>query len=260
MRAVHAHAGRLFSHDRGASLALAQLTNDYYAELGRKHPGQFWGLAALPMLHPDAALDELRRAIDHLGLRGIGLGGTLGGYPLDDPRFAPVFEEINRRRLPVFIHPMGWPQDPLFRDFSVDLLLGLVTDTSLGVLRFILSGARDRYPDFPLIMPHLGGTLLYLQGRLDDLAGMIGGASGQAARQPSAYLAEFFYDVVSHHNPALECAVRTVGADHLLLGSDYPWVREGMKRSIEDVLGIGFSEAEAEGILGQNAARLFGRR
>lgn len=256
------HTPSVFFHDRGASLALAQLTNDYYAELARKHPGRFWGFAALPMLHADAALDELARAIDRLGLQGIGLGGTIGGYALDDPRFARVFAEINRRRLPVFIHPMGSPADALFRDFSIDVLLGFVTDTSLGVLRFILSGARDRYPNFPLIMPHLGGTLLYLQGRLDDLVTHAAPGAGGAARTrpPSAYLADFYYDVVSHHKPALQCAAATVGPDHLLLGSDYPWVREGLKRSIDDVLDFGWSPAEADGILGGNAARLLNRR
>mgnify|MGYP001602349087 FL=1 len=118
-----------------------------------------------------------------------------------------------------------------------------------------MSGARDRYPDFPLIMPHLGGTLIYLQGRLDDLSAASTSDEGRA-RPPSAYLAEIYYDVVSHHEPALKCAVDTVGADHLLLGSDYPWVRGGMKRSIEDVLRFGFSAAEAEGILGGNAFRV----
>lgn len=252
------HTPSVFFHDRSASLALAQLTNDYYAGLAGKHRGRFWAFAALPMVHPDAALDELARAIDRLGLHGIGLGGTIGGYALDDPRFGPIFAEIDRRRLPVFIHPMGSPADPLFRDFAVDVLLGFVTDTSLGVLRFILSGARDRYPNFPLIMPHLGGTLLYLQGRLDDLA--THAAPAGPTRPPSAYLADFYYDVVSHHKPGLQCAAATVGADHLLLGSDYPWVRDGLKRSIDDVLDFGWSAAEADGILGGTAARLLGRR
>lgn len=249
------HIPSVFFHDRAASVALARLTNDYYAGLAAKHRGRFWAFAALPMLHPDAALDELARAIDHLGLQGIGLGGTVGGYALDDPRFAPVFAEIDRRRLPVFVHPMGSPADALFRDFGADVLLGFVTDTSLGVLRFILSGARDRYPSFPLIVPHLGGTLLYLTTRFDDLP-----THGANTRPPSAYLADFYYDVVSHHKPALQCAAATVGPDHLLLGSDYPWVRDGLKRSIDEVLDFGWSPAEADGILGGNAARLLGRR
>ena len=99
------------------------------------------------------------------------------------------------------------------------------------LLEKILSGARDRYPNFPLIVPHLGGTLLYLQGRLDDLA--THAAPAGRTRPPSAYLAEFYYDVVSHHKPALQCAAATVGADHLLKVYDaaHPRARTGGRPS-----------------------------
>jgi aminocarboxymuconate-semialdehyde decarboxylase len=254
-----------FVPEMAEAVAMAQTTNDFYGLLHRKFPGQFWAFASLPMLHEREALDELGRAIDDLGLAGVGLGGSIGGRPLDDPRFANVLAEINRRRLPVLVHPMAAPADPGYRDFATDVVLGFVYDTSLGVLRFIMSGARDRFPDFPIVVTHFGGTLLFLMARLDDQGvwgtyippGREGYQGPRPARAPSEYLKTMFFDSVSHHPPAMRLAAESVGTDRLVMGSDYPWVPDALPRAVDFVERSELTEVQKQGILGFNAQGLF---
>src|SRR5262249_23921960 len=125
--------------------------NDMLARTCRAHPDRFVGLASLPLGDVEASLQEIDRATGELGMKGLIIGSNVGGPPLNDPIFEPVWARINALRLPVFEHPM-FPKDVSdMGEFELPLRVGLMFDTTLCATRLIYSGIFERYPDFPYI-------------------------------------------------------------------------------------------------------------
>jgi predicted TIM-barrel fold metal-dependent hydrolase len=155
--------------DREGALALSQAANDSFAEACRKHPDRFISFAALPLTDVEASIRELRRAVDELGMKGVILGTNVQGEPIDGEALFPLYEEINRFKLPILIHPMD-PKGPAQAyEYRLDLWIGWPTDTALAAARLVLSGMLDRFPDMTLILSHLGGSTHYLLGRIGNV-------------------------------------------------------------------------------------------
>ena len=246
-----------YDGDAPTRLRLAQLTNDRFAEAVRKHPKHFFAFASLPLPDIDASLKELERCQDELHTVGVGFGSNIRGMRLDDPHLAPIFEEMDRRGLTAFLHPnIPVCSGPDVDGFNIMAGLAYIFDTGITVYRMIFSGMLDRYPRLKIIVPHLGGMLPYLTGRID------GGQRRVAAmpRPPSEYMNELYYDTVSQHPPALRLAKEQFGAEHLMLGSDYPLGSTPLEDSVRFVSDAGFSPSERDLVLGGNAARVLGLR
>lgn len=236
---------------------LAARCNDYLAGIVRAYPTRFRALASLPLTAgADAANRELARCLDDLGMAGVLIGSNIDGQPIDDPAFAPVYEEMNRRGTTMFIHPMVPAGIDVMNPYALAPLVGFMFDTTLAVSRLIFSGFFERYPNVNVLVGHLGGAIPYLAGRLDIGYRSYPDCQG-ISRPPSEYIKRLYLDTVSFHEPAMRCAVETVGADHIVFGSDYPHVIgdiAGAVRTIEHTA----PEGTVAGILGGNAARLFG--
>lgn len=217
-----------------------------------KEPRRFCALAAVPLPHVAAALAELDRVAEHPQVRGIGLMTHSNGWTLDDPSFEPFYARAAQLGLPVVLHPQLEDPPPPYRDWALAASLAPMVNSSLGVLRLILSGLLDRVPGLEVIVPHLGGTIPFLIQRLLDLSGK-GGAEHDLLHYCRNRL---YFDTCSYHPPALRCAAETVGAGRLVLGSDYPF-RGGLGRCVDDVERSGFSPADQEAILGGTATRWF---
>jgi aminocarboxymuconate-semialdehyde decarboxylase len=242
------------------AVELARTMNDHLAEVCARWPARFRGLASVPMQNVDLALKELERAADRLGMVGLILLANVNETPLDDPRFEPVWAELDRRRLPVLLHPTVPPgAEAMGMDrFGLVPSLGFMFDTTLAVTRMILAGVFERYPHWPLIVGHTGATLPYLAGRLDICYQNIPEArQGGIPKPPSEYLKRLYYDTVTFDMNALMLAYRTAGARRLLFGSDYPHVIGDMKGCADRVAAMPISEGNRELIRAGNARRIF---
>lgn len=205
----------------------------------------------------DAANREFARCADELGMPGFLIGANIDGAPIDDPRFDPFYEEANRRGAVMFIHPMVPAGVEVMNQYALAPLVGFMMDTTLAIARLIFSNFFEKYPNITVIAGHLGATAPYLAGRLD-----IGWRSYPDCQgideAPSELLKRIYIDTVSFHEPALRCALETVGTDHVIFGTDYPHVIGDVPGAIEDVQDLGLRSDETEAILENTAAKIFG--
>jgi aminocarboxymuconate-semialdehyde decarboxylase len=231
---------------------MARYMNDVTAALVRSHPDRFAGLGSLPLDDVEASLAELERITGELELCGVMIGSNIGGVPVNDRRFEPVWARIDALRLPVFEHPM-FPPNTGKEEFEMPLRIGFVFDTTAAAASLIYSGIFERYPNFPYIMAHTGGALLMLLQRLDNGYRLFPDCRKHIKRPPSEYAKRLYYDTASFYPPALMMAHGIVGAERLLFGSDDPLI--GDDTSVVD--GLPLPPEDKAKILGGNAARIF---
>jgi aminocarboxymuconate-semialdehyde decarboxylase len=234
---------------------LAMTWNDAAVAAHKANPERFVVLATLPMLDPDRAVDEVNRASKLDGVRGIYMGTNIAGRDLDDPLFEPIFARIEALGLPVFLHPLysslgGKRLEP----YSLTNLVAFPLDTTIAASHLIFGGVLDRHPNLLVVLPHAGGALLNLIGRLDHGWTVIPPAK-QSAQIPSAYLHRFLYDTIVHSRPMMEFIISQVGVERIILGSDYCFP-VGYDRPVENVDELHLSAGEKKKILGGTAAKL----
>ena len=242
-------AGGEFSHK------LAMTWNDGAVAAHQANPDRFVVLATLPMLDPDRAVDELNRVSRLAGVRGVYMGTNIEGRDLDDPLFEPIFTRIDALGLPVFLHPLP----PILggkrlQPFSLTNLVAFPLDTTVAAAHLIFGGVMDRHPNLLIVLPHAGGALLNLVGRLDHGWNAIPAAK-ISAQTPSAYLRRFMYDTIAHSKPLMEFIISQVGVDRIMLGSDYCFP-VGYDRPVEVVEDLRLSSDQRKMILGATAAKI----
>lgn len=231
----------------------AKMANDLYAEVCKKYNGRYEAFAAVPLPHVDAALDEVRRALDELEMVGVNLGCSVAGRPLDDQAFEPLFAELNRRGTVVFLHPQGMGCGPLIDDYGLNFTLGAPFEDTISALRLVLAGVISRYPKMRVVVPHLGGPLSFLRMRLD------GSLRGRTDFKPSEELKRLWYDTVNENIPSLHCAREAFGADRLLFGTDFPHVfGDRFERCTSYIQQSNLPAEEKSAILDHNAQSLLG--
>ena len=251
MRVLSLSTPNVYEWQGARQVDMARYMNDATAALVRSHPDRFAGLGSLPLDDIEASLAELDRITGELELAGVMIGSNIGGLPVNDGRFEPVWAKIDALRLPVFEHPM-FPPHTGKEEFEMPLRIGFVFDTTAAAARLIYSGVFERYPHFPYILAHTGGALLMVLERLDNGYRLFPDCRAHISRLPSTYAAELYYDTCSFFCPALKMAHELVGAEHLLWGSDDPFL--GADTAHVDALPI--PAADKAKILGGNAARL----
>lgn len=243
-------------YDRSSSDAASAVAewNDELLDAASSHADWFGVLVTLPLPFTDAAIAELERVRGHPLVRGVILHATTSRWTLDQPQIEPVLEAIASAGLPVMVHPSEeeLARDPAFAEWGIGYWLAPVVETSLAVGRLMLGGALDRVPTLILIVPHLGGVLPYLAQRAVDLSG-----TGVADADVLHYLrTRCLFDNCSYYAPALDCAVAAVGADRIMVGSDYPF-RGALGRAVANILGSSLSASDQATIL-SGTARTFG--
>ncbi len=254
MRALSYSTPNVYEWRGARQIEMARYMNDVTAQMVGRHPERFAGLGSLPLDDVPASLSELDRITGELGLHGVMIGSNIAGQPLNHPRFEPVWARIDALRLAVFEHPMFPAHTEDMEEFELPLRVGFVFDTTLAAARMIYSGIFERYPNFPYIMAHTGGALLMILERLDNGYRLFPDCRARINRLPSEYAKRLYYDTASFYGPALAMAHGIVGADHLLWGSDDPFI--GADTRHVDTMKI--SASDRKKILGGNAARLLG--
>ena len=239
------------------SLEVSRLINDDMAAQQKHYPERIRFMCSLPWQHAKLAVAELERACDELGAVGVMVLANIGGVSLTDRRFAPIWKEIDRRALPVLVHPTAPPgtQSLDVEKYNLIASVGFMFDTSLAVSRMIFDGFFDRYPDLKLIAAHGGGALPYIAGRLDICFDNMPACREKISERPSNYLKKIYYDSVVFQQASLELCVAVGGADRVLYGSDYPHNIGDMKGCLARVDAL--PPAQRDAVRGGNAQRIF---
>jgi len=211
------------------------------------HPDRFAAFALLPVTVPDAAADELERAVSELGFAGAMISGTIGGRFLDDPVFAPVLETAARLNVPVYLHP-GPPPQPVaevyYAGFAAPVSQALATagygwhyETSLHALRRILGGVFDRLPGLKVILGHLGEGIPFHLPRIDDTLTPV---AGHLAKPVSGYFREHFWITTSgyFYDGPFRLTREMFGDDRLIFSVDYPFADNRRARDWFDRLDL----------------------
>ena len=240
---------------------LARAFNDACSEAHRAHPDRFIGCAMLPLQEPGRALEELERAARLPGIRAVYMGTNVNGSELSDPAFFPVLERCQALRLPVLLHPIRVVGAERLQPFYLQNLLGNPFDNAIAAAHFIFGGVLDRLPRLQVVLPHAGGALPYLIGRLERGQKVRPEAQKKARRPVTAYLRRFHYDTISHHPRALRYLVDLVGADRVMLGSDFCFdMGYERPRAVVADRSVGLSQRDRARIVRANAAGLLGIR
>ena len=250
--------------DGQTAVALAREANDTYLQTSADSGGRLLTWAALPLPHVDAALAELDRVAGDEYCIGVTFGTSVLDLGLDDKALEPVYEALNARGTTVFVHPSmafdGFGENDLGMQRSIG---GMIEDTIAGI-RLLLSGVVVRFPKINFIVPHLGGTLPFIYGRVRrhiQLAEKKWVADGLTTEDaPYKGLSRLWWDTATRHVPALTCAVETLGADRLLFGTDYPYTktREEFTSRLGHVRDLPITDEQRDAILGTSAATLLG--
>jgi aminocarboxymuconate-semialdehyde decarboxylase len=251
MRVLSLSTPNVYEWTGARQVEMARYMNDVTAALVRTHPDRFAGLGSLPLDDVSASLAEIDRITGELELCGVMIGSNVAGTPVNHPKFEPVWAKLDALRLPVFEHPM-FPANTQQEEFEMPLRIGFMFDTTAAAARLIYSGIFERFPSFPYILAHTGGALLMVLERLDNGYRLFPDCRKHISRLPSEYATRLYYDTCSFFGPALKMAHELVGAEHLLWGSDDPFIGADS----EHVEKMAIPQDDKAKILGGNAARL----
>lgn len=245
-----------YGEEPALGAACAALQNDEIAAVVRRNPDRFMGLATLAMQDPARAADELRRAMTSLGLRGAQIGSNVNGNNLDDPALEPVWAAAHELKAFFLIHPHGdiVPGDRL-KSYYMRNFVGLPFETTIAGASLVFGGVLERYPDIKFCLCHGGGFVPYQAGRFIHAWQVRSEPKSRLQGAPEASLARLYYDSIVHSPRALEFLIDTVGADHVLLGSDYPFDM-GNLDCVAKVRAIWASVDVQEAVLGRRAMEL----
>jgi aminocarboxymuconate-semialdehyde decarboxylase len=238
----------VFFADAAHQPQIARIVNDAYAELVAQHPTRFKGFASIPMDDHDAALNELHRAIDQLKLNGVILLSNIAGKPLTSPEYRPFFEEANRMKLCILLHPMLPANADPFREYVLGPIVGFMFDTTLAVARMCYDGMFRDFPDIRWIVAHLGGAVPYLMERMDNGYRDFVECRAKIDELPSVYLKRLYYDTVNFNPHMLTMVRNMIGADHMVMGSDYPHLLGSIDRAVSSIENLDIDQEEKQRI------------
>ena len=240
--------------DGPVSHKLAKAWNDGAIAAHKAHPDRFVVLAMLPMLDPDRAIDELDRVSKEPGVRGVYMGTNINTRDLDDPLFSPIWARIEKLGLPVFLHPLQTLGGARLGKYYLNNLLGNPYETGIAASRLIFGGVLDRHPRLEINLPHAGGVLPILIGRIDH-GWKVRPECKHLAAAPSTYLRRFTYDTIAHSKPIMKFVIESVGADRIMIGTDYCYDM-GYEQPVGFVDTLDLKADDRRMILGGTAARL----
>jgi 6-methylsalicylate decarboxylase len=234
--------------DRDASVQCAQLCNDLYAEEIAKYPQNFKAFGTVPLPHVAEAVSEAHRCLYELGFAGIGIGTTAGDLSLSDEKLYPLWEFLDEERSVVFVHPVGTP-DTFTRGMEAYLLgpkLGGPHEAGLAGIHLTVSGVTQRFPNIKWILAPMGGTLLYLSRRFEEISECLG-QTDLLEHNPADALRHLYFDTTLSDDPAvLQFAINAVGTEQLVLGTDSPRVNpSSWLEAVTSGLGSGNGELDA---------------
>jgi len=238
--------------------------NKFFAETQAKYPDELAALACCLPSGGDEILKELERAVTEDGLKGVMIMSSVPGHYPDDDDALPFFELVTRLDIPVMMHPpsVGFGEERL-RDYRLASSIGRPMDLALALSRLIVRGIYEKFPTLKLVCTHLGGGISEMIGRMDyayelqEEAYFLGSYEPMLInKKPSEYLKMTYLDCVSYHPPAARCAIETVGADHIIFGTDAPPLDVLKERGIALIEEMDLDPEDKDKIFSGNARKL----
>jgi len=248
----------LFYWDDAATAGyFSRLQNEAIRAVVAQHPDRFVGFGSAPLQDVREAIAVAEHA-KRIGLKGLEIGTAVGEKQLDDDAFEPFFEAAQALDLLLFVHPT---EDGIDMDDPVNAMLGNVVQfpyrTTLMIERMILKGLFGKYQNLRLCLSHGGGLLAFNIWRLDHAYGVRAELRKHIDKKPSEYLRRFYYDTIVHSAAALDYLIRMVGAERVVIGTDYPMAM-GDFDPVARIAQLDISADERRAILEGNAARALG--
>jgi len=239
--------------DAERALELNRRLNDEIASWAARRPDRFVGSFTLPLQSPDLAMGELERATRELGLRVANLPANVDGVYLGEPRFHPLWSSLRTAGVTAFVHPDG-VRDAWYQRYAMWNSIGQSIEETRFMTSMIYEGVLDRFPGLKIVVAHGGGYMPHYMGRLDRNATDKPETAKHISRMPSAYLRDFYYDSCVYYPATLTALNARVGADRIVMGSDYPVGDPAPSR----LLGLAGATPKSDlaMIMGGTAARL----
>jgi aminocarboxymuconate-semialdehyde decarboxylase len=245
--------------DAVAGVPMAREANDDTAEMVGTNPDRFAGLAYLPLQDPAAAIEELERCVNVHGFIGVMVGSHVDGLDWDSDELFPVLAAARDLGALVFIHPAHGRANTFLTRYHLRNLIGNPFETTVAVASLIFGGVLDRLPDLDICLAHGGGYATLGVDRLDQ-GRQVRAEAQDTSSLPSDYLRRLYYDTLVFSHRGLSNLIEVVGADRIVLGSDYP-ADMGEPRPVDFVESHpGLTDEERRLILGGNMERLLAAR
>jgi aminocarboxymuconate-semialdehyde decarboxylase len=209
--------------DLGASLA--RDVNDGIANVVAANPDRFVGMGSVPLQNAELAVKELEYCVKTLGLKGVEICTNVNGKNLTDPSLGleKFFAKANELGCVIFMHPLGFTQGDRLRNHYFNNVIGNPLETTVAVSHLIFDGIIQRYPKIKFIAAHGGGFLAHYWARMDHAWGARKDCRTVIKKKPSSYLEKIYFDTITHDSEMLGNLIRRFGADHVMLGTDYPY-------------------------------------
>lgn len=242
--------------DGGRGESWSKLYNEAIMSLVKKHPDRFVGIATVPLQDPPRAARVLEHAIRDLKMSGVTIASNVVGKYFDSKDFDPFWKKAEELDVMMIMHPEWVLGSDKIGAYGLRTVCGNPADTTLSVGYMIYSGVFDRFPNLKLALLHGGGFFPYHLGRFDS-GFLSGSASGRmpAKQPPSKYLKNLYFDNLVYRVETVEYLKRMVGADHVMVGTDYPFDL-GDWMAAEKIQTMNCTEAEREAMLHGNARKL----
>jgi aminocarboxymuconate-semialdehyde decarboxylase len=248
-----------YDQDVATTRAIAQACNNEVHQMTVDYPDRFAGLATLPMQDIPAAIAELERCVIQLGLKGAMINDQINGRTFDEAEFLPFWKAAEQMRALIFIHqarPTLVTQR--IQRYHLPNTIGNLVDRAVTFASFVFGGVMDACPDLKICLAHGGGYTCFGIGRMDRGWQVRSEARVHIDKPPSAYLRKFYYDCLTHSEPALRMLIDSVGSEHVVLGTDWP-ADMRIDWPVAWVLGLkSLTQEEKENILWKNLERLLG--
>src|SRR5205809_4038041 len=256
-----------YKADRDLATQICRIQNEKLAEACAANPERFVAFATVALQHPDLAAQQLEDGVRKHGLRGAGIGGSVNGEEISDPKFHPFWAKAEQLGVVVFIHPQpdGAPaqlQQRLKGNGYLSNVIGNPLETTVALSHLIFEGTLDKFPGLKICAAHAGGFLPSYSGRSDHGCftrpdRCAGGPYGPIKKKPSEYLKQMYYDTMVFTPEAVRHLAAEVGASQLLVGTDYPY--PWTKTAVDLILDTpGVSDADKAAMLGGTAMKLLG--
>ena len=231
------------------------MQNDAIFSMTQEAPDRFVGIANLPMDHPGAAVAEMARVQSDLGINGFEVNADVNGGDLDDRRYDPVWEKASELEMLAIVHPHGWTEPRRMDDYYLINVVCMPLASTVAVSRMILGGVFERFPDLRMLVVHGGGYLPFYFARTDHAYRVRPETRRHIPDLPSTYLHKLYFDTTVFRPEEVEYLVGEFGADHVLMGTDYPFDM-GPTDPLGFLADARLTQADRHQIIGGNAERL----
>ena len=252
-----------YEADRDVAKQLIRIQNEALAEICAANPDRFVAFASIALQHPDLAVEQLEEGVKKLGLRGAGLGGSVAGLELSDPKFHPFWAKVEQLGVLVFIHPQptgvaSQIENRLKGSGGLENTIGNPLETTIALSHLIFEGTLDRFPRVKICAAHGGGYLPSYAARSDAICRTFPKRyTVPLKKKPTEYLKTLYFDSIVFTPEALRHLVVEAGANQIVMGTDYPF--PWTSTSVDHILKApGFSAAQRVAMLGGTAMKLLG--